>query len=115
MSDRKIVHQVDEVLPGGKLFLLGLQHVLVMYAGAVAVPLILGGVMKLPKEQVALLISADLFCCGIVTLIQSVGIWKFGILLAAISAVILNAYFNGMGTEKDARRSAAAATHGSEA
>jgi xanthine permease len=87
MQDKKVVHQVDEVLPGGKLFLLGLQHVLVMYAGAVAVPLILGSVMKLPKEQVALLISADLFCCGIVTLIQSVGIWKFGIRLPVMMGV----------------------------
>lgn len=87
MSEKKSVHQVDEVLPGGKLFLLGLQHVLVMYAGAVAVPLILGGVMKLPKDQVALLISADLFACGIVTLIQSVGIWKFGIRLPVMMGV----------------------------
>jgi uric acid transporter len=87
MSHKKHVHQVDEVLPGGKLFLLGLQHVLVMYAGAVAVPLILGGVMKLPKEQVALLISADLFCCGLVTLIQSIGLWKFGIRLPVMMGV----------------------------
>ena len=34
------VHPVDEHLPSGKLAALGLQHVLVMYAGAVAVPLI---------------------------------------------------------------------------
>jgi uric acid transporter len=87
MKDTKVVHQVDEVLPGGKLFLLGLQHVLVMYAGAVAVPLILGSVMKLPKDQVALLISADLFCCGIVTMIQSVGIWRFGIRLPVMMGV----------------------------
>ena len=33
-------HPVDEHLPTGKLAALGLQHVLVMYAGAVAVPLI---------------------------------------------------------------------------
>ena len=38
-----------------------------------------------------------------------------GILLAAISAVILNAYFHGMGSGEEARRSAAASTHGSEA
>ena len=44
-----------------------------MYAGAVAVPLIVGRALKLP-EQVALLISADLFCCGLVTLIQSLGV-----------------------------------------
>ena len=36
------VHPVDEVLPAPKLITLGLQHVLVMYAGAVAVPLIVG-------------------------------------------------------------------------
>ena len=36
------VHPVDEVLPFGKLTALGLQHVLVMYAGAIAVPLIVG-------------------------------------------------------------------------
>ncbi len=42
------VDPVDERLPIGKLFMLGLQHVLVMYAGAVAVPLIIGGALGLP-------------------------------------------------------------------
>lgn len=64
------VHPCDEVLPTGKLVTLGLQHVLVMYAGAVAVPLIVGGALKLPKDQIAFLISADLFSCGIATLIR---------------------------------------------
>ena len=36
------VHPVDEILPVPRLLALGLQHVLVMYAGAVAVPLIIG-------------------------------------------------------------------------
>ncbi len=67
------MHPVDERLPTPRLAALGLQHVLVMYAGAVAVPLIIGRALKLNPEQVALLISADLFCCGIVTLIQSLG------------------------------------------
>jgi len=87
MSESNKVHPVDEILPAGKMFLLGLQHVLVMYAGAVAVPLILGGAMKLPKEQIALLINADLFACGIATLIQAVGIWKFGIRLPVMMGV----------------------------
>jgi NCS2 family nucleobase:cation symporter-2 len=79
---------VDEVLPAGKLFTLGLQHVLVMYAGAIAVPLIVGRALKLPPEQVAALISADLFCCGLVTLIQSLGIGKyFGIRLPVMMGV----------------------------
>ena len=51
------VHPVDEHLPMGRLTALGLQHVLVMYAGAVAVPLIVGNALHLPKDQVALLVS----------------------------------------------------------
>ena len=82
------VHPVDERLPAGRLTALGLQHVLVMYAGAVAVPLIVGRALKLTPEQVALLISAGLFCCGIVTLIQSLGIGRFvGIRLPVMMGV----------------------------
>jgi NCS2 family nucleobase:cation symporter-2 len=82
------VHPVDERLPTGRLAALGLQHVLVMYAGAVAVPLIIGRALKLPPDQVALLISADLFCCGIVTLIQSLGVTQwFGIRLPVMMGV----------------------------
>jgi NCS2 family nucleobase:cation symporter-2 len=81
------VHPVDEVLPVGKLAVLGLQHVLVMYAGAVAVPLIIGGALKLPKDQIALLINADLLCSGIVTLIQAIGFWRFGIRLPVMMGV----------------------------
>lgn len=82
------IHPVDEILPTGKLTALGLQHVLVMYAGAVAVPLIVGRALKLSPEQVTMLISADLFCCGIVTLIQSLGATQwFGIKLPVMMGV----------------------------
>jgi uracil-xanthine permease len=82
------VHPVDRVLPTGKLTALGLQHVLVMYAGAVAVPLIVGRALKLSPDEVALLISADLFCCGIVTLIQALGATQwFGIRLPVMMGV----------------------------
>jgi uric acid transporter len=80
-------HPVDEVLPAPKLVALGLQHVLVMYAGAVAVPLILGRALKLPPEQVAILISADLFACGIASQIQSVGFAGVGIRLPVMMGV----------------------------
>ena len=83
-----LVHPVDEKLPTGRLAALGLQHVLVMYAGAIAVPLIVGRALKLTPEQVALLISADLFCCGLVTLIQSLGMTRwFGIKLPVMMGV----------------------------
>jgi len=79
---------VDERLPNGKLAALGLQHVLVMYAGAVAVPLIVGRALQLTPEQVAMLISADLFCCGLVTIIQSLGATQwFGIRLPVMMGV----------------------------
>ncbi len=81
------VHPVDEVLPPARLFALGLQHVLVMYANAVAVPLIVGGALHLPKDQIAMLINADLFACGIATLIQTVGVGPFGIRLPIIMGV----------------------------
>ena len=82
------VHPVDEVLAPPKLAALGLQHVLVMYAGAIAVPLIIGRALKLPPEQIALLINADLLACGIVTIVQSLGVtpW-FGIRLPVMMGV----------------------------
>jgi xanthine permease len=81
------VHPVDEVLPYPLLFTLGLQHVLVMYAGAVAVPLIIGRALSLPPQQIAILINADLFACGIATLIQSVGFPGVGIRLPVMMGV----------------------------
>jgi NCS2 family nucleobase:cation symporter-2 len=88
MTSTPSVHPIDERLPTGKLTVLGLQHVLVMYAGAVAVPLIVGRALKLSPEQVAMLISADLFCCGLVTLIQSLGATQwFGIRLPVMMGV----------------------------
>jgi uric acid transporter len=82
------VHPVDEILPVPRLAALGLQHVLVMYAGAVAVPLIVGRALKLSPDQIVQLISADLFCCGLVTLIQSLGFTKwFGVRLPVMMGV----------------------------
>jgi uric acid transporter len=80
-------HPVDQMLPVPKLLTLGLQHVLVMYAGAVAVPLILGRALKLSPEDVAFLISADLFACGLATLVQCVGFPGVGIRLPVMMGV----------------------------
>jgi xanthine/uracil permease len=82
------IHPVDQRLPNGKLAALGLQHVLVMYAGAVAVPLIVGRALNLTPDEVAMLISADLFCCGLVTLVQTLGATQwFGIKLPVMMGV----------------------------
>ena len=100
------VHPVDEILPLPKLFALGLQHVLVMYANAVAVPLIFGGALHLPKDQIAMLINADLFACGIATLIQTIGVGPVGIRLPIIMGVTAVVDFADARHGRDAGRRA---------
>lgn len=74
MKENSIINQK---LPLPKLGVLGLQHVLVMYSSSILVPLILGGALGLSSTQLAYLVSADIFTCGIATLLQVIGIGKF--------------------------------------
>ncbi|WP_159882007.1 nucleobase:cation symporter-2 family protein [Paenibacillus puerhi] len=76
-----------------KVVALGFQHVLAMYAGAVIVPLIVGGALKLNGTQMAYLIAADLFTCGIATILQVMGTKYFGSRLP----VILGCTFTAVG------------------
>ena len=77
----------DEKIPLPRLAALGFQHVLVMYAGAIAVPLIIGGALGLSSEQKTLLINADLFASGLATLVQSLGFGQVGIRLPVMMGV----------------------------
>lgn len=86
-KERESQNTVDGIPPLARLFPLGLQHVLAMYAGAVAVPLIVGGALGYSAEDLAFLISADLFVAGIATIIQSVGFWRFGVRLPLMQGV----------------------------
>lgn len=81
------VHPVDEMLPKSQLFAYGLQHVLAMYAGAVAVPIIIAQAMHLTEMQLIHLINADLFACGVATLIQTLGIGNIGARIPMIQGV----------------------------
>ena len=79
-------HPVDQVPPPGRLLILGLQHLFIMYAGAVAVPLIVGPAVGLDSSDIALLVSADLLVSGIASVIQSVGISKvFGVRMPVVA------------------------------
>src|SRR6188768_4389748 len=84
-------HPVDEILPIPKLAIYGFQHVLAFYAGAVIVPILLASSIKLTPEQLAYLINADLFTCGIASIIQSVGFWKIGVRLPLLQGVTFTA------------------------
>ena len=86
-------NHVDSKFRFRELFPYGLQHVLAMYAGAVAVPLLVGAAIKLTPTQITFLIAADLFTCGIATLLQSFGIGnilgvKLPVILACSSLAI---------------------------
>lgn len=88
---REAQHAVDDIPPLTKLLPLGIQHVMAMYAGAVAVPLIVGGAMvsagQLQQGDIVHLIMADLFVAGIATIIQAVGFWRFGVRLPLMQGV----------------------------
>lgn len=88
---RSVKHPVDEVLPVPKLAVYGFQHVLAFYAGAVIVPILLAGAIGLSEEQLIHLINADLFTCGIASIIQSVGFWKVGVKLPLLQGVTFTA------------------------
>lgn len=83
MSDKDVStasgkHPIDEILPLPQMTLYGLQHVLSMYAGVVAVPLIVGNALGLSGPDITYLVSAGLFISGLATILQTVGIWKIG-------------------------------------
>ena len=85
-------HPVDQVPPFGKLTILGIQHVLAFYAGAVVVPFFIVKQLGLDDETLIHLINADLLTCGIATIIQSVGIGRFvGVKLPLIQGVTFTA------------------------
>jgi uric acid transporter len=87
VSEVKIRHAVDQAPPPLRLLILALQHVLTMYAGAVTVPLVVSSALHLPADQTAYLISSDLVACGLVTLIQCIGIGFVGVRLPVIMGV----------------------------
>ncbi len=62
-----------------KLATLGIQHLLAMYAGAILVPLIIGGALKFDSTQLTYLVSIDIMMCGIATLLQVARGKVFGI------------------------------------
>ncbi|NWL75530.1 purine permease [Pseudomonas taiwanensis] len=94
-TEREIaLSPADQRLPLMQLLLVGFQHVLLMYGGAVAVPLIVGQAAGLSREEIAFLINADLLVAGIATIVQSIGIGPVGIRMP----VMMGASFAAVGS-----------------
>ena len=83
--------------PSGRLsawrtVVFGLQHVLVMYTGCVAVPLVFGAAVGLDKSTIAVLVNADLLVAGVITVVQAAGIGKLlGVRLPVIAGASFTA------------------------
>lgn len=72
---------------------LAIQHLLAMYAGAILVPLIVGGALGLNSEQLTYLVAIDILMCGVATILQVVRNRYFGIGLP----VVLGCTFTAVG------------------
>lgn len=72
---------------------LGIQHVLAMYAGAILVPLIVGGALGLTSDQLTYLVAIDILMCGVATILQVMRNRFFGIGLP----VVLGCTFTAVG------------------
>lgn len=65
-NSEKHLQQVSHL----KAAILGFQHLLAMYSGDVVVPLLIGAFLHFNAAQMTYLVSADIFMCGIATLLQ---------------------------------------------
>ena len=72
------VHPVDAILPPQRLLTFGLQHLLVMVASPITAVFVISRALDLPAALTVNLISATILVCGLGTLLQSLGLWRFG-------------------------------------
>ncbi|MDY6871054.1 MAG: solute carrier family 23 protein [Actinomycetota bacterium] len=84
---KRRAHPVDQMLPLPELAIYGFQHVVAFYAGAVLVPILIASAIDLPSQDLVKLITADLFTCGIASIIQAVGFWNVGVRLPLLQGV----------------------------
>lgn len=77
----------DERLPLGSTIAFGFQHVLTMYGGIIAPPLIIGAAAGMSSSDIGLLIAACLFVGGLATLLQTIGVPFFGAQLPLVQGV----------------------------
>ncbi|MCD8796418.1 MULTISPECIES: nucleobase:cation symporter-2 family protein [Mammaliicoccus] len=86
-----------------KNFILSVQHLLAMYAGAIMVPIIVGSALKFTPEEVAYLVAIDIFMCGVATFLQvykGIGIGLpvvLGCTFTAVAPMILVGNTHGIG------------------
>jgi xanthine permease len=84
---RSVARPEDEKLPFTSLVLYGAQHILTMYGGVIAPPLIVGGAAGLAPTDMALLVTAGIFVSGLATLLQTLGVGPLGARLPIVQGI----------------------------
>ncbi len=83
----KVARPEDEKFSLGGNLTYGLQHILTMYGGVIAPPLIIGGAAGLSAHDQGLLVTAALFISGLATLLQTLGLPYFGAQLPIVQGI----------------------------
>jgi xanthine permease len=84
----------DERLSAPKTVAYGFQHVLTMYGGIIAPPLVMGGAAGMDTAQIGVLVASCLFIGGLATILQTLGIPFFGAQLPLVQGTS----FSGVAT-----------------
>ena len=77
----------DERLAPPRLMSFGLQHILSMFGGVIAVPIIVGNAAGLDGPQIGTLLACALFVSGAATLLQTLGLPFFGSQLPLVQGI----------------------------
>ncbi|WP_027106584.1 nucleobase:cation symporter-2 family protein [Ligilactobacillus ceti] len=75
----------------GKAAILGIQHLLAMYSGAIAVPLLIGTALHFTSTEMTYLVSIDIFMCGLATFLQLMRNRYYGIGLPVVLGCAIQA------------------------
>ena len=86
-NNGNVISPEDEYLGANKSAAYGLQHVLTMYGGIIAPPLIVGTAAGLSGIEIGLLIAAALFVGGLATILQTIGVKHVGAKLPLVQGV----------------------------
>ncbi|GAB3747779.1 nucleobase:cation symporter-2 family protein [Nocardiopsis nanhaiensis] len=77
----------DERPPAQLMAAYGIQHILAMYAGVITPPIIVAAAVGLTTVETGMIISAALLVSGLATLLQTLGVWRFGARLPLVIGI----------------------------
>jgi uric acid transporter len=86
-ADRPVGRPEDARLPIPATLGYGMQHILSMFGGVIAVPIIIGGAAGLKGADIAFLISCALFVSGLATVLQTLGVPYLGAQLPLVQGI----------------------------